>query len=172
MGPRGLETLASELRRLRQIATGRVQRELGEQLKKTALSLVARGWDSRETPRGAAWRPGRSGAATLQRSGAMRAALRADPRSGGFALTIRVAAPGGQLYGGTQNWGRTLKAKTPRGQPGAKPMRWRSRDGRWHSAWKVRVPARQVLPRSGTLPPAWERELGAAASAILTNIGR
>ena len=31
----------------------------------------------------------------------------------------------------------------------------RTPDGRWHSAWKVRVPARPILPRAGELPARW-----------------
>jgi hypothetical protein len=38
---------------------------------------------------------------------------------------------------------------------GLKPMRWRTPDGRWHSAMKVRVPARPLLPGSGELRSKW-----------------
>jgi len=142
--------LGRAIESLHSVATGQVVRTLGDALRARAIELAAQGWDARESPRGAPWRPAKGGlSGSLSLTGRLRAALRVETRPHGFALTDRAQAPGGQLYGGTHQYGRTIRAK------GLKPMRWRTPDGRWHSAWKVRVPARPILPRAGELPARW-----------------
>ena len=42
-------------------------------------------------------------------------------------------------------------------------LRRRTPDGHWHSATKVRVPARPILPRSGELPSRWAEAFEAVA---------
>lgn len=133
-----------------------------EALKKATLGLAERGFDAGRSPRGASWKAGRSGTSgRLKRSGNLRNSLRIESRPNGFALTARAAATSGSYYGGTHQYGRTIRAK------GKKPMRWRSPDGRWHSAMKVRIPARPIAPRSGDLPPAWAAEFERAVVAVL-----
>lgn len=133
-----------------------------EAMKKASLRLAQRSFEAGRSPRGTPWKPGQDGASgRLQRSGRLRSALRIEARPNGFALTARARATGGAYYGGTHQYGRTIRAK------GKKPMRWRSPDGRWHSAMKVRIPARPVMPRAGELPPAWASELERAVVAVL-----
>ena len=142
--------LVRTIESLHRVASGQAVRTLGDALRSRAMELAAQGWDARESPRGTPWRPaagGHSGGLTL--TGRLRAALRVESRTRGFAITNRAQAASGQFYGGTHQYGRTIRAK------GLKPMRWRTPDGRWHSAWKVRVPARPILPRSGELPARW-----------------
>jgi hypothetical protein len=142
--------LGRTIESLHSVATGQVVLTLGDALRARAIELAARGWDAQESPRGAPWRPAKGGlSGGLSLTGRLRAALRVETRQRGFALTDRAQAPGGQFYGGTHQYGRTIRAK------GLKPMRWRTPDGRWHSAMKVRVPARPILPRSGELPARW-----------------
>jgi len=142
--------LARQCALLKGIASGEAVRSIGAALRARAFELAAQGWDARETPRGTPWRPAQGGfSGNLTLSGRLRAALRVETRARGFALTDRAQAASGQFYGGTHQYGRTIRAK------GLKPMRWRTPDGRWHSAMKVRVPARPILPRSGELPARW-----------------
>jgi phage gpG-like protein len=135
---------------LERAAKGDTVRTIGAALRSTAFGLAARGWDAREAPRGTPWRPAKGGfGGGLSLTGRLRAALLVETRARGFALTDRAQAANGQFYGGTHQYGRTIRAK------GLKPMRWRTPDGHWHSATKVRVPARPILPRSGELPSRW-----------------
>ncbi len=144
----------SELERtvesLHRVAAGETVKSFAEVLRARAFELAARGWDTRESPRGIPWRAAKGGlSGSLSLTGRLRAALRVEARPRGFALTDRAQAASGQYYGGTHQYGRTIRAK------GLKPMRWRTPDGRWHSATKVRVPARPILPRWGELPARW-----------------
>jgi len=135
---------------LQAAAKGDTVRTIGSALRGTAFGLAARGWDARDSPRGTPWRPAKGGlSGGLSLTGRLRAALLVETRARGFALTDRAQAASGQFYGGTHQYGRTIRAK------GLKPMRWRTPDGHWHSAMKVRAPARPILPRSGELPPRW-----------------
>jgi phage gpG-like protein len=146
---------------LRRVAAGETVQSFGEALRLRALELAAQGWDAKESPRGVPWRPAKGGlAGDLSLSGRLRAALRVEARPRGFAITDRAQAASGQYYGGTHQYGRTMRAK------GLKPMRWRTPDGRWHSAWKVRVPARPILPRSGELPERWAEAFEAVLSTL------
>ena len=152
----------AELSRTRQLlqaaASGDTVRGIGAALRTTAFELAAQGWDARESPRGMTWRPAKGGfSGSLSLSGRLRAALQVETRARGFALTDRAQAASGQFYGGTHQYGRTIRAK------GLKPMRWRTPAGHWHSAMKVRVPARPILPRSGELPPRWAEAFEAVA---------
>jgi len=142
--------LGRTIESLRRVAAGETVQSFADALRARALELAAQGWDAKESPRGVPWRPAKGGlAGDLSLTGRLRAALRVEPRAGGFAITDRAQAASGQFYGGTHQYGRTMRAR------GLKPMRWRTPDGRWHSAWKVRVPARPILPRSGELPARW-----------------
>jgi phage gpG-like protein len=150
----------SQTRELLQgMAKGEAVRTIGAALRDRAFELAAQGWDARESPRGMPWRPAKAGfSGSLLLTGRLRAALQVETRARGFALTDRAQAASGQFYGGTHQYGRTVRAK------GLKPMRWRTPDGRWHSATKVRVPARPILPRSGELPQRWAE----AFEAVIT----
>jgi hypothetical protein len=142
--------LGRTIESLSRVAAGETVRSFGDALRARALELAAQGWDARESPRGVPWRPAKGGlSGDLSLTGRLRAALRVEARPRGFAITDRAQAASGQFYGGTHQYGRTMRAK------GLKPMRWRTPDGGWHSAMKVRVPARPILPRSGELPERW-----------------
>ena len=146
---------------LQGVAKGEVVRSIGTALRTTAFELAAQGWDARESPRGMSWRPAKGGfSGSLSLTGRLRAALQVETRARGFALTDRAQAASGQFYGGTHQYGRTIRAK------GLKPMRWRTPDGHWHSAMKVRVPARAILPRSGELPPRWAEAFEAVVASV------
>lgn len=183
----GRRTQARQLQaimvRLHEVADeGKILREVEDDLKRVALRLARLGYLQRRSPDGKGWRAGKSGGGDLIMSGAMLAALKVEDRESGFALVDRVGAVGGQLYGGSHQYGRTIKARgvvnlrRESGRAirnayafmeGAKPLRWQTTDGRWHSAWKVRVPARPFLPRKGQLPPAWARDFERACGAIM-----
>ena len=142
--------LGRTIESLQRVAAGETVRSFSVALRAKAIELAAQGWDAKETPRGTPWRPAKGGlSGSLSLTGRLRAALRVETRPRGFALTDRAQAVGGQFYGGTHQYGRTIRAK------GLKPMRWRTPDGHWHSAMKVRVPARPILPRAGELPARW-----------------
>ena len=90
-------------------------------MKKASLRVAQRGFDAGQSPRGASWKTGRDGASgRLKSSGRLRSALRLEARPNGFALTARAQASSGAYYGGTHQYGRTIRAK------GKKPMRWRT----------------------------------------------
>lgn len=159
-----------------------VLRDIEAELESTAMRLARLGYLRRMSPEGKPWRGGKDGGGDLILSGAMFASLRVEDRPSGFALVDRVGSANGQLYGGSHQYGRTIK---PRGvvnlrtssgrairgayarMEGARPLTWRTPDGRWHSAWQVRIPARPIFPRKGTLPPLWARDFERASAAIL-----
>lgn len=150
--------LAKAIAQVKSAARGEAMQRVAEAMRDTALRLAERGFDAGQSPRGASWKPGKDGVSgRLKASGRLRSALRVEMRPNGFALTARAQAASGQYYGGTQQYGRTIRAK------GGKPMRWKTPNGRWHSAMKVHVPARPILPRKSELPPAWGTALEAAA---------
>lgn len=197
--------------------------EVEESLKRTAMTLVRRGYLKRISPDGVPWRPGKSGGGDLIMSGAMFGSLRVEDRPNGFAVVSRVADVDGSYYGGSHQYGRTIRAKgyeplraavrwngqvvarsakirSRSSQPiragfgvwaqgrrarlkmrafrvGGKylhsrteetqPMRWRTPDGRWHSAYKIRIPARPIVPRPGRMPVGWTNHFERAAGGIL-----
>jgi hypothetical protein len=155
----------AELRRAYQklgyVAAGKAAEALRQELRTRALELALASWSTRASPSGRAWR----GGASLYRSGAMRSALMAQWRPGGFALLDKVQAKSGALYGGTHQYGRTIRAK------GEKPMRFMTPVG-WRAAHKVRIPARPVVPKKGELPATWARAFEAAATQVLEKISK
>lgn len=178
------------IEKLRGIEKGNLAKELEVRLKKAALQEVETGWSQRVSPQGKPWRSARDGQTrTLVKSGKMRGELRAEDRVNGFAITVRANAKSGALYGGTQQYGRTIKAKgmktrsykifEPSGRvfsikmrgvydrSGAKPMKWQTPDGKWHSAYKFRVPARPVVPPKNELPAKWDEAFRAASEDLL-----
>ncbi len=156
----------AELRRVYQklgyIAAGRAAEALREELRTRAVELSLESWSTRASPSGRPWR----GGASLYRSGAMRSALKAEWRPGGFALVDKVQSRTGALYGGTHQYGRTIRAKDEK-----KPMRFQTAAG-WRTAYKVRIPARPVLPKKGELPATWARLFEAAAIQALEKLSR
>ncbi|MFN7131604.1 MAG: hypothetical protein ACK4N5_05940 [Myxococcales bacterium] len=85
-------------------------------------------------------------------------------------MRVRVFSPGGKVRRVAQYaWVKNANGKTVRGKPlyrksaGAKPMRWRTPDGKWHSAYKIRIPPRPIVPRSGQVPAPWAAALRDAA---------
>jgi hypothetical protein len=208
--------------RLAEVASeGKWFAQVEEQLRSTAMRLVRAGYLRRESPDGVPWRLGKSSGGDLIMSGAMFASLRVEDRATGFAITDRVTAVGGSYYGGSHQYGRTIKAKgysalrsavpfnrsvrdrykrgplrsgwgmTPVSgnvrlkmrahrfsdgrfryvkEADSKPLTWRTPDGKWHSAYKIRIPARPIVPRSGHLPELWSRDFERACDSILRNV--
>lgn len=210
--------------RMREVSADRVLlEEVEAELKRTAMTLVRQGYLRRISPDGVPWKPGKSGGGDLVMSGSMFSSVRVEDRPSGFAVISRVAAIDGSYYGGSHQYGRTIRANgyEPLRQavkwngqvvarsakirsrssqpiragfgvwaPGRKvrlkmramrvggkylysrtdqtiPLRWRTPDGQWHSAYKIRIPARPIVPRPGRLPVCWANRFEAAAGGIL-----
>lgn len=114
--------------------------EVEESLKRTAMTLVRRGYLKRISPDGVPWRPGKSGGGDLIMSGAMFGSLRVEDRPNGFAVVSRVADVDGSYYGGSHQYGRTIRAK------GYEPLRAAVR-------WNGQVVARSAKIRSRSSQP-------------------
>ena len=150
------DLLRKKVEQLEEIAKGKAAELARATAARAALQAARAGWDAHESPDGRSWRPGMAGSGTLEASGRLRNSLRVERKEHGFSISVSAVAPGGGRYAGTQQYGRTIRAK------GDKPMRWRSRDGRWHSAMKVRVPARPFLPKRSGIPPRWAESIARA----------
>lgn len=214
--------------RMREVSADRLLlAEVEEELKRTAMTLVRQGYLKRMSPDGVPWKPGKSGGGDLIMSGAMFASVRIEDRAAGFAVVSRVAAIDGAYYGGSHQYGRTIRAKgydpireavkwngrtvgrskriksissqpirTGLGvwAPGrrvrlkmhalrfadgkyrytktaeTKPLTWRTPDGKWHSVYKLRIPARPIVPRPGRLPVGWSNRFESAAGGIMQKV--
>jgi phage gpG-like protein len=172
----GFGELKSNVETLFRAAKGEVVKKINFAMKETALGLAKDGWDHRESPEGRAWKPGLNGAGGLKLSGRLRAGLMAEDRELGFALVDRAMNDKGAFYGGTHQYGRTIRPgnwqsrKEYRALHGhaekGRYLRWFA-GGRWHRSEKVRIPARPVLPKKGTLPDLWSEPLEKVAAAVL-----
>ena len=160
-GPFG--ELRKAIEHLQKISRGKVVEQVREVAAKAALEAAKGGFSSRESPAGKSW------GTSLNESGQLLRSIRVVREGDGIALSASAAASpagrsyGGGLYAGTQQYGRTIRAR------GTKPMRWRSPDGQWHTASKVRVKARPYLPKRGGIPPKWAEQL---ERAIKREMGR
>lgn len=143
----GLNVLRDTMRLARQIASGKTAETMRETISDAAMKLATKAWDAKTAPSGKAWRPSMLGTVpSLEQSGAMRKAFKAQRSPKGFALIDRVANPKtGKWYGGSHAYGRTYH-----------------RNGN-----KWRLPARPFVPNRGVLPPEWEREFKAAADLAM-----
>jgi phage gpG-like protein len=172
----GFDSLHEKVEHLRAMARGDAARKVVDAMKDEALHLAEEGWDRRESPEGQAWKPGLNGAGGLKLSGRLRAGLVAEDRELGFALVDRAMNDKGAFYGGTHQYGRTIRPgnwqsrKEYRALHGhaekGRYLRWFS-GGRWHRSEKVRIPARPVLPKKRTIPDRWDEQLQKAAAGAL-----
>ncbi len=183
--------LRKEIERIGGIGKGRTAHSIRQVAQQITWSMVTRGWDSRISPYGKPWKPGKFGAGDLKRSGNLRQGLQAQDRPNGFALIVKAKARNGKYYGGVHQYGKTIKAKgynparykifSPLGRVskhrlrgkynafGAKPLFIVGENGKFARAWKVRVPARPMLPRKGDLPQKWDRDIRLAIAGFLNN---
>lgn len=171
-----LKDLRELVKGMLRIAHGEAVRDVAEAMKAAALGLAEKGWDHRESPEGKSWKPGLGGAGSLKLTGRLRAGLHAEDRPGGFALVDRAMNDKGAFYGGTHQYGRTIRPGTWQERKAYRQvhghaekgryLKWFS-GGRWHMAEKVRIPARPVLPKKGTIPDRWDEPLQEVAANVL-----
>lgn len=167
-----LAALAAQIRIAHGLKTGEAYSAIEEKLSKTAHALALKSWELKQSPSsGKAWRPSKEkGRGDLFESGKLKGSVRVEDRPNGFAISIRAQTKGGQYYGGTHQYGRTIRprgvktttVKTfgPDGSVTTKKLR-----GHYNTfgakpliggRWKIRIPSRAMLPRAGQLPAAWD----------------
>jgi hypothetical protein len=116
---RAVATLAAEVKLAHRIGRGDAYGAVEEAMERVARGLALQSWRDKKSPAGKAWAPGTSktwGAhggkrGDLYESGNLIRSVRIEERVNGFAISIRAAAEGGQFYGGTHQYGRTIRAK-------------------------------------------------------------
>jgi hypothetical protein len=197
---RAVAVLAAEVKLAHRISRGDAYGVIEERLEEVATHLAHRAWETKRSPSsGRPWRPGTSkGRGDLFESGNLFKSVAIEERTNGFAITIRAHASGGQLYGGTHQYGRTIRSKglktasykmimpagsmsrqrergvknsfgkaaTVRTFSGATSIATVKQRGVYHGTetakrliggkWKLRIPARAMLPKGGQLPADWE----------------
>lgn len=130
------------------------------------LNRITRGFRAGTDPWGKSWAPLKQRRGQpLRDTGRLRNSIVAESDPRGFSIGTNTC------YAIVHQFGATVRADQPAGRrslcgyttKGAKMLRWRTRDGHWHSAKEVEIPRRAFFPitEAGNLDPPgdWIDEL-------------
>lgn len=152
--------------RIREVGSTQFQNEMGKALGAVALKQLADEFRQSKDPYGRAWkRPILRDGKPLQDTGRLQNSFQAKPTPQGFSVSTNVYyARTHQLGAGVD--GSPIATIVP---VEAKRLRWRTRDGRWHTRMAVKIPKRQIVPtpETGGVGSKWGKALNEEADALM-----